>query len=296
MDISRSPGTTPLCFFLLKKNGKQNRHSSSHLFQISPVQIPSPTSTASSSVKDACRVEKRLMLSQLWLDVARSPKVARASPAAGLPGRPTHLALWTRSQSTPPSCTHHNIARQAGLRRTVAVDLSNSQLFEQDLTCRPLLPLLCPLSHRGSHAVSSRGHLTRLLFRGVGHCPLFFFLLSPRERRERPPSILQAAIRHPQPANPQSANVATRQNKQILSILPSRHFDTPPHSPGPRPIIVNPAVASTIPLRRTAQFRPAIRLDFQSNNSPPPQLAFRRLPRSTRIPRDPMDQQHQQHP
>lgn len=115
---------------------------------------------------------------------------------------------------------------------TIDAHLSNSQLFEQDLTCRPLLPLLCPLSHRGSHAVSARGHLTRLLFRGVGHCPLFFFLLSPRERRERPPSILQAAIRRPQPAKPQSANVATRQNKQILSILPCRHFDTPLLSPG----------------------------------------------------------------
>lgn len=231
MDISRSPGTTPLCFLLLKKNGKQNRHSSSHLFQISPVQIPSPTSTASSSVKDACRVEKRLMLSQLWLDVARSPKVARASPAAGLPGRPTHLAPWTRSQSTPPSCTHHNIARQAGLRRTVAVDLSNSQLFEQDLTCRPLLPLLCPLSHRGSHAVSSRGHLTRLLFRGVGHCPLFFFFF-PLEKDVngrlpfcKPPS----AIRNPRTRNPQTSRLV--KTSKFTAFYPraiSIHLHTPP--------------------------------------------------------------------
>lgn len=162
--------------------------------------------------------------------------MALGSPAAGLPGRPTHLAAGTRSQSTRPSCTHHNIARQAGGQSPLTIDahLSNSQLFEQDLTCRPLLPLLCPLSHRGSHAVSARGHLTRLLFRGVGHCPLFFFLLSPKKDVNgrlpfcKPPS----AVRRPQPANPQSANVATRQNNQILSILSCRHFDTPLLSPG----------------------------------------------------------------
>lgn len=55
MGISRSPGTTPLCFFQLKKNEKQNKHShtmSSKFDQFKfPVQRPQPAPASKMDVE-----------------------------------------------------------------------------------------------------------------------------------------------------------------------------------------------------------------------------------------------------